>query len=197
MKKQIHTELSDPVARKTEWTPLREAGNLRTRKLVKINDHRLEYHPTIEGICFYLFFLIGGIMGLFLVIKEPLSARFYILTAGAFAFITAGGWMLYNGTRPVAFDKDAGFFVKGKKQPPIRKSEKEAKNITQIKNIHALQIIGKYTTDGNIVKVYELNLVLKDGGRIYLTSQRKLKQARNDAALISQFLNINLWDTTT
>ena len=71
------------------------------------------------------------------------------------------------------------------------------KNI-DIKSIYALQIIPeRINYHNNNYVSYELNLILKDSSRVLVVDHWDLSEIRNNAQVISQKLNIKIYDLTT
>ncbi|MBA4369729.1 MAG: hypothetical protein C0403_19050 [Desulfobacterium sp.] len=188
------SQFSDPVAMKAEWSPMKDAGNLQTRRLVNVSPNRLEFRVTLEALCFYLFFLFGGMVPFFLVPWDVLSFRTVVLLLGGVAMSTAGGYGFYSGTTPIVFDRSRRFFWKGRKEPDALSGTIHQKEHVRFENIHALQLVTNYSTDGRFDYMYEMNLVLNDGRRIHLVAQRNLINVRENAGTLSQFLERPVWD---
>ena len=188
------SQFSDPVAMKAEWSPMKDAGNLQMRRLINVGPDKLEFRVTLEALCFYLFFLLGGMVPFVLVPWDGLSFRTVVLLLGGAAMSTAGGYGLYSRTRPIVFDRSRRFFWKGRKEPDALSGTIHQKEYVQFEDIHALQLVTNYSTDGRFDYMYEMNLVLNDGRRIHLVVQRKLITVRENARILSQFLERPVWD---
>jgi hypothetical protein len=115
---------------------------------------------------------------------------------GSAVFFLAGGTMMFFMTKPMVFDKIRGCYWKGRKKPDAVSARQRPGCCARLDEIHALQLLPKIATDGRIDSIYELNLVLTEGGRIHLTDQRNLGAAREYAETLSRFLERPVWDAT-
>jgi len=149
------------------------------------------FRVTLEALSFYLFFLFGGTVPFFLVSGDVFS-NIVLMSAGV-AFSAAGGYGLYVCTTPAIFDKGRGFFWRGRKEPDALFGNIHLKDNVQLQDIHALQLVTNYATDGGSY-MYEINLVLNDGRRINVVVQRNVVTARENARTLSQFLERPIWD---
>ena len=197
------SQLGDPVAELTAWTPAKRGGaNFRTRRLVMVTPHRIEFRASIVAKIFFGSLLLGGIG-----VAVGVSA-FYFST-GTFSFSTdtllpllvgiafaaVGGCFLYFGTAPVAFDKSRGFFLKGRKARDGTFDSNSSKHFATLEEIHALQLISEYCRGSKrSYYSYELNLVLRDGKRINVMDHGDRDKLREDAETLSRFLERPIWD---
>ena len=117
------SQLDDPLAMKTGWTPAKAGGVLfRTRKLVEIDPDRREFRATTGCFLLVLFVLLTGIVVpigfiAFGLLSGGLSPFILLPSAQCVAFAIAAGWGFYSGTVPIVFDKRKGFFWKGRQSP--------------------------------------------------------------------------------
>jgi hypothetical protein len=110
-------------------------------------------------------------------------------------FAGVGGGLLYFGTAPIVFDKRERYFWKGRKGPRDVFNPKSLKNLVEIGQIHALQLISEYCRgDKSSYYSYELNLVLEDGKRINVVDHGNLDKVRDQAATLAEFLGRPVWD---
>ena len=207
------SQFRDPIAMQTDWTPLID-GLIKTRtyKLVKVNSNRVEFRATLGLKLVYLLFLICGLaLPLFFI-------YFYIYTYTergfsynmsmlipviislvlTLAFLIFSGCLFYRSTIPIVFDKEKGVFWKGRKEPGKVYDNKALKHLTELDEIHALQLISEYCS-GNLFYShphynYELNLVLENGKRINVIGLSNQDQLQEDADTISVFLDKPVWD---
>ena len=109
--------------------------------------------------------------------------------------LTVGFFMLRSGTKPIVFDRRAGFFWRGRTAPHETFNRDEIKDHAELDQIHALQILSEYIR-GNKSSYYsyEINLVLKDGRRVHVVDHGNIHQIREDAAKIGEFLGRPVWD---
>lgn len=190
--------LGDPVAMKTEWSPLKAGGaNFCTRKLVRVSPLRYEFRATVGAIVFYLFFfLMGLIVSISSLSQIILSGKNMI--AGMLAglvFILMGGLMFYFGTKPVVFDKQHDCFWKGKIPPEELLYATANELMMPFEQIHSIQLIPEYISDSDgSYYSYEMNLVSRDGVRTNVVDHGKLDKIHKDAITLSEFLDVPVWD---
>ncbi|MCK9555038.1 hypothetical protein M0R36_04375 [bacterium] len=193
----------DPLAEKTEWTPLKGGGaNFCTHKLVEVEPFRYEFRASVGAKIFYaLFFLIG--MGVFIgftagfIIKRsfPFGVETILPLVIGLIFAAVGATMLYFGTAPIVFDRQTGYFWKGRKDPMKFFDSEPKKWFASLEDIHAFQIISEYCrSDKSSYYSYELNIVLKDGSRINVVDHGNLKRLKEDTAKLSAFLGKPVWE---
>ena len=64
-----------------------------------------------------------------------------------------------------------------------------------LETIHALQLISEWvSSDDGGYHSFELNLILKDGGRLNVVDHGGQDRIREDAKVLSDFLNVPVWD---
>ncbi|MBN2789300.1 MAG: hypothetical protein JXR69_03850 [Candidatus Delongbacteria bacterium] len=196
------SRFADPVADRTEWGPAKRGGsNFRTHKLINYGNQRYEFKGSVAAIIFSLVFAMAGLGVLigFSVFMSTSKTEFEVPMIIPFIFgtiFTIVGYFMYRHmTAPIVFDKNQGYFWKGRKSP------REVFNIDSIKvhseldQIHAIQILSEYChTDKSHYYSYELNLVLKDSSRINVVDHGNLAKLREDANLLAEFLEVPIWD---
>ncbi|VAX28095.1 hypothetical protein MNBD_IGNAVI01-2953 [hydrothermal vent metagenome] len=199
------SQLNDPVAAKTKWTPAKGGGaNFKTHNLVQVNMNRMKFSSSLGAKIFYSLFLLMG-LGLAVVFlyqqlaKNNSGFTFDLLFPSLFGlfFAVVGGLLLYFGTKPIVFEKSSGYFWKGRKNPETVYNMSEVKDYVKLKDIYALQIISEYIKSSkSSYYSYELNLVLNDASRINVIDHGNLKKIRKDTLKLSQFLRKPVWDAT-
>jgi hypothetical protein len=197
------SELSDPVAMQTDWTPATEKGgpHFRSHELVESNSERLEFRAGMGLKLFWLVFLGLGLIGLISFSWAILSGAaagcpFWPIVIPLF-FTILGTCMLYFSTTPIVFDRQRGFFWKGRKNPDHVFDKRTLKHVAELEKVHALQLIFKVVHgDDSSWDCYELNLVLEDGKRINVVVHGNQGRLREDAGTISAFLDKPVWDAT-
>jgi hypothetical protein len=193
----------DSVAQKTSWGPLKQGGaSFGTHKLAEASPRRLEFKPTVFVVVFYMIFALVGFGMLGFVIYQEYQAGFafetdfLFLVIGGIIFSAVGIILGYLGTKPIVFDREYGFYWKGRKKPNRDIEYSHPELFTPLNDIHALQILSEYVK-GNKSSYYsyELNLVFRDGSRENVVDHGNLDKIRNDARKVSQFINRPVWDT--
>jgi hypothetical protein len=195
-------KFNDSVAKKTSWRPLKKGGaSFGTHNLVEVSSRRLEFKPTVFAVVFYLIFALLGLGMLGFVFYQEfhsgfaLETDFIFLLIGGVIFSLVGIVLGYLGTKPIVFDREYGFYWKGRRKPNRDIEYSHPELFTPLKNIHALQILSEYIK-GNKSSYYsyELNLVFKDGSRANVIDHGNLDRIREDTRKINQFINRPIWD---
>lgn len=194
-------EFNDPIAKQTEWTPLKPGGtNFCTRRLMGTHPNLLEFKPTKSAVLFYSLFLVIGLAVMILPpmtnSKEFTNAKLLmpILIGGVFAFV--GGLLLYYGTIPIVFDKQKGLYINSLQARKNTIPGQMVEGGTRLSDIHALQILREHVRGNkSSYHSYELNLVLRDGKRVNVIDHGSYPKLLEDAARLAQFLGKPLWDT--
>ncbi len=212
----------DPVARQTDWTQvdLDSASTLYT--LVVVNPSRMEIRATLREQMFALTFaligaatLVGLFAGWFYQGERPVEGFQFIFISGSGGlFLLVGVGMLYRGRKPIVFDKQKGFFWKGRRSPTeIFGSLAQAgrpgaylpPDVARLEDVHALQLIymrlpgppgGFGARHGSNTDRYQLNLVLRNGSRIHVGFTSDVNELRDNAHALSGFLERPVWDAT-
>ena len=197
------SRFGDPVALKTQWSPAKSGGtNFRTHKLVEVDITRVEFRASMGAKIFCSVFMVSG-LGFIVVFSaiqfsnETFSFDIEMMMPILFGllFFTVGALMLYFAAAPAVFDKASGYFWKGRKAPQDVSDPRALKNVVQIGQIHALQLLAEYVRGSkSSYYSYELNLVLEDGKRLNVVDHGNQTKLREDAKTLSQFLGKPVWD---
>ena len=199
--KQKPSFQDNSLATKTEWSPMVPGGiQSRTRNLIYISDHRLEFVASGSSIWSAIGFLSVGLIILITAIigldGTPDSKGGIILSAiCGLPLIVLGAWTFFYTGQPIVFDTSKELFWFGVYPP------KEVDHVTScfLADVHAIQLIEEWVKGSKSVPSYysyELNLVLNSGKRIHIIDHGKLTAIRKDANHLAKFLNIPLWDNT-
>lgn len=197
---------NDPFARRIPWEQVkkRSGSAYKTHKAVVVNRSILKMQPTFFTRLLPWLVILFTLFLVFVFNEFRLDLRLYnfnnpdeIVQIGIIAFMLIMGLVtMFFSYRHIVFDRQLGFYHKGWKSMnnvvPVEK-----KNCARLDQIHAIQIISEIVrTKNSRYRSYELNLVLKSGNRINVVDHANQKAVREDAALISRFLNIPVWDVT-
>lgn len=187
---------NEPTPATIDWSPLVSGGsNFRTHKLRKVGYHTYQSVPTVGYYIFNLIFVLfgaGALVGAYFGLNE---SWFMVLILGfmGLVFMGVGGTLLIRALNPFTVDLDTGVFYKGKSYDPYASPE-DAKS-GSIREIHALQLVTERVSgDKTTYNSYEMNLVLKDGRRVNVMDHGSRKKIHEDATLISDALNIPIWN---
>ena len=179
---------NDPIAIATGWnsaTDLNISANFSTHRLIKVGASRMEFRVSYISLLLYVAFIISGIGTIFIFFdRGPVYA-----VALGLLFILLGCYFLFHNTVPIIFDKQKGFFWKGRKEPGDSFG-RDHQNFYKFEGVHALQLI--YPKDS---ENYQLNLVLKDSERLNILNHENKTRIINDATTLSVFLQIPVWNT--
>lgn len=196
-------QFNDPLAETIDWNPLKGGGsNFRTHKLKNSNDPvRLTFQATKGALLFSGVFAAAGLIIPLVMISQNLNdvslfsnPENFFIAAFSLLFFGAGIGMAYYFNRPIVFDKQIGFFWKGRKVPQMY-SNQNPKNAVRLDKIHSIQLIPeRIKSDNGSYVSYELNLVLKDGSRVNVVDHGNLNSLRKDAKHLSSFLGKPVWD---
>ncbi|MCF6269552.1 MAG: hypothetical protein L3J41_07570 [Melioribacteraceae bacterium] len=197
----MDSKTNNKFAESVSWEPLRKGGaSFKTHNLTQINSNRIEFQTSLGAkIVYFIFTLFGVAMSIafyyFKIVDIEISSFFPMLIGAAFA--VGGGMLYYFGTVPIVFDKGNGFFWRGRKNPENTIGGSNLKNSTKLTNICAIQIISEYVKNSNnAFDSFELNLILTDSQRLNVIDHSNLKQIRLDAKVLSEFLDIPVWDAS-
>ncbi|MHC4644642.1 MAG: hypothetical protein ACYTBJ_04015 [Planctomycetota bacterium] len=197
------SSLEDPVAARTQWTPLVRGGaNFCTHKLFEVTPHRIEFRASLGSKLFCMAFLLVGLgvlIGFSYKLISEGSFKLDFDTIGpilfGLVFAGVGGAMLYFLTKPSVFDKTTGYFWKGRRSPDQVLDKDSIKHLAALAQVHALQLISEYCSGSkSSYYSYELNLVLKDGQRVNVIDHGNINRIRQDAQTLSNFLGKPMWD---
>ncbi|WP_139957496.1 hypothetical protein [Flavicella sediminum] len=192
--------ITDPIANITEWTPLNLGGTSFCTHTAVQKDRKIVFEKTILFHVFPWFFVFFPMFvgyKIFQNEQNQLSSNNLIgVYFGCGLFILIGIWLFLYNRKKIKFDKNLGYYSKGKiKRSTSLAPIEENKNCIQLSKIHALQIVSEYVTgDENSYYSYELNLVLKTGKRLHVIDHGSLYVLRKDTKLLSEFLKIPIWD---
>ncbi len=198
------TQFNDALAEQVEWTPLKEGGaNFRTHQLVPGLGNRMEFRATAGARLFCLLFLLVGLGVLAGAVVMAVKGSegvlpVLVLTFLGLVFAGIGGGMLYAMTRRVVFDKDSGYFWRGRRDPQMALLGAAEGEFTPLTRIHAIQILSERChSDSNTYTSYELNLVLQDGTRVHVVDHGSQAHLRGDADALGTFLGVPVWDASS
>jgi hypothetical protein len=106
-------------------------------------------------------------------------------------FFIVGVVLFGYGTRQIVFDKNRGYFWKGRKDPDAVWNTAELKDFAELEDIYGLQIVSEWVkSDKSSYTSYELNLVLKDGSRLNVVDYGNAKGMREDSEGLAEFLGV-------
>ena len=192
-------QFNDPIALQTEWKGVRSGKTSGASSvLVQRDANLLTYKSSIAGfIMGVVFFLLGlSVFGLYFFV--PGTKPWFILLIGL-AFSLVGVLIFGQASSPVVFDKSARLFYKGRRQRNMP-DETDVKHAARFDDVHAIQLLTRLESSNSnngpthYFRVYEMNLVKHDAQRIHVMTYGKALKAREDAKLISEFINTTIWD---
>ena len=201
------TQSDDPIAMKTQWTPKKSDGaSFRTHKIVRGFGTRLTFRLSLGAKLFFcLLFLIGlGVLvgGVVVAVSgsDNVLTPIFMCIVGP-VFVVSSSTTFYVMNKPIVFDKDKGYFWKGRRGPRLYAMGHDSKGFVRLHDVHAIQLIAEVCT-GNSDKSpssyysYETNVVLKDASRVNIIDHGNLNHIREDAQVLSTFLGVPVWGVT-
>lgn len=199
-------QFQDPMALKTEWTPLSQemTSSWKSHKLYGPDQGQMRFKPTWPSFIMILPFFIVGLAGcgfilssLFFGAQSLVVLPFIVIPL---AFVLVAWLALKTLTEPIVFDIRSGWFWKGREAPSYVVTEQE-KDWVRLDDLVALQLLRAPARSSSNSRVrgdiYQINLVLKDGSRINVIGHGgRVKAIRDEARRLSHFLSCPLWDAT-
>lgn len=192
--------IEDPYARDIEWTTISKKRNKKPwRKLVKLNFRRIEYQQTWEAYLLEYWFFPIIVFFIYLSWESTiieLGGQFKMGTVivSLLSFVAA---LLYHSMKPKIFDKNFGYYWHSYKKPRFSLFNPSDKHI-KLNEIHAIQLIPRYNEPpkggGWSYYNFELNIILLDKRRMNVICHKDLRQIRQDATILSDFLDVPIWD---
>ncbi|MCF6319098.1 MAG: hypothetical protein L3J83_07455 [Proteobacteria bacterium] len=195
-------QFDDPVAKKTEWQPLKPGGtNFKTSTLIEKSPSVYRYQLSFGGLAFIgIFALIGVVtllIGVYLFFFKGENAGTFLFICGSI-FAAAAYFMFRAMGVPKVFDSNLGIFWVGYKQPSFSGDQSNKQQIIYFSNIYAIQILSeRIKSDNGSFRSYEMNLVMKDGSRFNVVDHGNLSQILLDVEIISTMLHVPVWDVNT
>ncbi len=201
----------DPIAQKTEWTPI--WGSMCRRRmhhLVQVTPDRLAFKLTKGAIVFSIYsviswvvFTIGLVLGIRSDLSDTLSA--YMIASGAIwvivyrlGFNLLGYRKLWFSGQPGFFDTQEGWYWASR--DPMELGERDDADKVRgvpLDRIHALQILKRPGRGfAHAPGVQELNLVIEDATRLPLLGHSNVEAIAEEAQQLAEFLNVPLWDAS-
>lgn len=139
---------ADPVGQHTEWHPINSGhSGLRTYVLHFPSTQRAMFRPTRLAICAYFLVLFVGIGSLAKLAFDhwspdhELQGPIWLPVLIGSVFAVAGVLMLVFQTRPVIFDKTAGWYWEGRRKPTEVFGLEATECAARLTNIHAIQLL--------------------------------------------------------
>lgn len=183
-----------------DCSPLNKSGNMfRTRKAGLSNPDKLVFYPAFRAVVFYLLYTCAACFLVHSTFNEIAShdLTFKIFTGFVISIIfpIVGIVSMWNGVKPVVFDKRKAIYYRKWKAPEVTISSgkiEPGRKYVSLEDVYSLQILSHLYHRGGYG--YQLNLVLKDSRRVYVVGHRDIKQIRRDAKLLSSFINVPIWE---
>lgn len=184
-----------------DCSPLSKSGNLfRTRKARLSGPDKLVFYPGFRAVAFFVLYTCAACFLVHLAINESashdLTFKNIVGVIISTLFVLAGIVSMWNGVRPVVFDKRKAIYYRKWKTPEVTKNPdkiEQSRKYVLLDDIYSLQILSRLYLRGGYG--YQLNLVLKDSSRIYVVGHRDIKQIRRDAKLLSSFIDVPIWES--
>lgn len=195
-------QFNDPIATRTDWSPLKGGGtNFKTHKLKKVHAQRMEFRCSIGMLLFGgVFFLVGVgvlvgcVIGFFNRSPETDMKIFIFMPLFGLIFGGVGFLMLRSAIVPRVFDLAQGYYCRDRKKPEHAFDVSSIRDHVRLDEVYALQLISEYVRGNkSSYHSYELNLVLKNGERINVIDHGGRSAIQRDAQALAEFLDKPLW----
>lgn len=172
------SSLGDPLALKTQWTPVVPGGANFTTHALHEHPQGLEYRKNAKSVLFGAVFFAAGLF----VLPIALLVSGWLLLLSA-PFLAVGVWVMWP--TKVLFDRTtSSVTVRGRAIP--------------FASIVALQLLTE-RVDGDESADYdshELNLVLSDGTRVNVVDHAGRQVLRDDLMRLRTLIGCRAWDAT-
>lgn len=185
---------NDPIATRTSWKPMRSGGNnIRSYTLVRHGADRLEFRSKLIMKCIAACAIAVGAWvvwsrDLRFESSEEFRSMFTLIdllgTLAGCAILVFGIGKLLTAVRPIYFDRASR---------TCRVFRRFSAKRVPFAQIQGLQLLQKDLEDHTS---YELNLVLKDAGRMHILDDGSREALRNDATALGKFIGVPIWDVT-
>ncbi len=192
----VGLQFNNPIAEKTEWEFADgdgiDPGNF---QMTKIDPARLEFRTKTTWVGVFLI-LCGMVLGSFVVLRFAFGKiSFEANHILSFLFsITAIGFGIFFSfaSSTIVFDKVKGDFWQGWTFGHKKKIQRSAR----LADIEAIQLIDEWYGGEDSSMIYQLNLVLRDAGRINVFESKKHSKMRDAAKMLAEYLGKPVWDAT-
>jgi hypothetical protein len=202
-----HLGTDDPIVLKTSWRSMNNDGaRAQTHTLVKINDNRMEFHLRYIHLWLWIIAIILSFS-----IPFVLMSRSHVESSGSLAGV--GSWvsllmsilmifLLFKhitklGSR-IVIDKNTAALWKGRAEASQIINPWSIDGYHSLKNVHAVQIIKKLISGSDRRRFsyckHEIYLIFNNAERVFLVGHANETAISEQAKLLSEFLNIPLWD---
>ena len=183
--------IQEPVAQQISWKSIQKEGRPLTNMILKSIEGSLEFHLSLLSRLFYFSFIILGLMFLAYATYALFTYHFETTLWTMLLGIPLFGIGVYQFSKqaiPLIFDKSKNLYFKNNEHS-------EVEDETALNKVHALQILS-YRTKNENKKHAELNLVLKNGKRVYVCSydEESYEQIEKDAQKISKYIEKPVWN---
>lgn len=200
------TIFNDPLAMTTEWGPAKKGGaSFKTHNIFQKFPGVIEFRAGFGAKLFFLVFMAVGVGALLFGLIPTIEKgnlglnEDTLVSLGLMVFFGGTGLLLhYFGTSPIVFDRNRGYFWKGRKDPQKEFDKTKIKSFTELSEVYAIQLISEFVRgDKKSYYSYELNLVLKDGNRLNVVDHGSKDSIQADARTLAEFLKVPVWDGIT
>jgi hypothetical protein len=199
------SKFNNPIADKTDWSPLKPGGtNFRTHKFSK--EQGAAYFKATKGsLVFSGFFMILGLIVPLVIFTQFFMSNNSFMIAFSLipvVFFIAGFFILRHSTKPIVFNKNTGYFWKGRLKENENPAQKPLKVYCKLIDIVALQIISERVRSSSSsssggsssFRSYEINLILQDASRLNVIDHGNRSKLMEDAEQLASYLGVPIWD---
>ncbi len=202
------SKFNNPVAEKTDWTPLKPGGtNFRTHKFSKKTG--MAYFKATKGNLVFsgVFMLLGIVVPVLMMVSNIKNGSSFepvllVMNLVPLVFFFAGFFLFKHSTKPIVFNKNTGYFWKGRLKENENPAQKPLKVYCKLIDIAAVQIVSERvrssssssSSRSSSFRSYEINLILQDAGRLNVIDHGNKKKLLEDAQQLASYLGVPIWD---
>ncbi len=200
------SKFNNPIAEKTEWSPLKPGGtSFRTHEFYK-KTGEARFKATKGNLMFSGIFMVIGLVVPVLMMTPAISSGSsseplpFIVNFVPLVFFFAGFFLFRVSTKPIVFSKTTGYFWKGRLKGNESPEQKPLKEYCRLRDIVALQIISEHVSGSSSssgrsssFRSYEINLILQDAGRLNVIDHGKKIKLLEDAEKLAAYLGVPVW----
>ncbi len=202
------SKFNNPIAEKTDWTPLKPGGtNFRTHKFTKKKG--MAYFKATKGnLIFSGVFMAIGLFFPIVLMTQPINGSDTFTSLPFFVnfiplvFFFAGFFLFRVSTKPIVFNKTTGYFWKGRLKVNENPAQKPLKAYCKLIDIAAVQIVSERVRSSSSsssgrsssFRSYEINLILQDASRLNVIDHGNKKKLLEDAQQLASYLGVPIWD---
>lgn len=169
------------------WTSF---GVFSEHRVIKVADEEMVFGRSSLGKSGLWFILVvsGALFLSAYFTSEQNSGKWFL--AGVIGILVTSTELFLKNIQKILDKKNNSFSIqKGFWRPKLVAAEK-----AELNNLHAIQLLSMFVFGRGRKYGYELNLVLKNGNRLYICQYQSHDKLIEDAEMCAKFLNLPIWN---